>query len=86
MKAKLFSYLLNFLTLTLLIFVALGSFTELISLPYSQELLSKSNLLSIINFILYAWIGTAIISLIVINIAKIFKVHARYNLWVSFYS
>lgn len=86
MKIRLFSYLLNVSTLIILSLIAIGSFSDFISLPYEQEVFNQEFLFtSIMKFIIYGWIGTVITSLIVTQLAKLFKIKASYSVWITFH-
>ncbi len=90
MRIKLFSCLLNISTLILLSLIAIGSFSDFISLPYekevfNQEWISIPLFTSIIKFIIYGWFGTVITSLAVTQLAKLFNIKAHYSVWISFH-
>jgi hypothetical protein len=82
MHVKSFTYLLNVLTLILFVYISIGAFIDLILLP--EAWLKTSPITSLVTSILYFWAGTATISLIITQLAKLFNVESSYRVWVPF--
>jgi hypothetical protein len=70
------------LILIIFVYISIGAFTDLILLL--EAWLKTPPLTSLVTFILYFWVGTATIALIITQLAKLINVEASYRVWVSF--